>query len=228
MLIAEDLLLLLTDDRSGKLLVSPTQVDIALGGALLVELVLAGRVELTGQDGPVPTGRLLVVDASPTSDPLLDEALSELEDKQGKRPNQVVSRLARGLRARLHMRLAEQGLLHEETAKILGILPSHRWPSDDSGHEDSLRLAIADVLRVGATTDPRLGALVSLLHALKAVTKSFDSAVVGLPKQELKANSKQISDGEWASKAVRDAINAMLAAVIAATTSASVAASGGG
>ena len=36
MLIAEDLLLLLTDDETGKLAASTTLVDIALGGALLV------------------------------------------------------------------------------------------------------------------------------------------------------------------------------------------------
>ena len=46
MLIAEDLLLLLTDDRTGKLLAPSNQVDIALGGALLVELALAHRVEV--------------------------------------------------------------------------------------------------------------------------------------------------------------------------------------
>lgn len=44
MLIAEDLLLLLTGDQSGKLLVPSNKLDIALGGALLVELAIAGRV----------------------------------------------------------------------------------------------------------------------------------------------------------------------------------------
>lgn len=38
MLIAEDLLLLLTDDRTGKLLAPSTPVDIALGGAVMIEL----------------------------------------------------------------------------------------------------------------------------------------------------------------------------------------------
>jgi hypothetical protein len=38
MLIASDLLLLLTDDETGKLLAPPSQLDIALGGALLLEL----------------------------------------------------------------------------------------------------------------------------------------------------------------------------------------------
>jgi hypothetical protein len=35
MLIAEDLLLLLTNDETGKLVASASEVDVALGGALL-------------------------------------------------------------------------------------------------------------------------------------------------------------------------------------------------
>ncbi len=48
MLLAEDLLLLLTDDDTGKLAASRTEVDLALGGALLVELALMDRVDVAG------------------------------------------------------------------------------------------------------------------------------------------------------------------------------------
>ena len=44
MLLAEDLLLLLTDDESGTLRVSGSEMDVALGGAQLVELSLSGHV----------------------------------------------------------------------------------------------------------------------------------------------------------------------------------------
>jgi hypothetical protein len=48
MLLAEDLLLLLTDDDTGKLAASRSEVDLALGGALLVELALMDRVDVAG------------------------------------------------------------------------------------------------------------------------------------------------------------------------------------
>lgn len=225
-LIAEDLLLLLTDDRSGKLLVPSNQADIALGGALLIELALARRVEVAAEDGVVRKGRLLVRDAGATSDSLLDEALDRIAAKQGKKPKDVVPALGKAVRARLHARLAERGLLHEQTAKILGIFPSHRWPSSDSAHEDSVRVVLAAALRVGGTDDPRLATLVALLHALNAVGKVVEPASVGLTKQELNANAKQIADGDWAAEAVREAIDAMQA-IVAATSSASVGVSGG-
>jgi hypothetical protein len=227
MLIAEDLLLLLTDDRNGKLLAASNQADIALGGALLIELALAGRVDVAREDGVVRNGRLLVTDAGPISDPLLDAALGQIARKQGKKPKDVVAALGKGVQARLHARLGERGLLHEETAKILGIFPSHRWPSSDSAHEDFLRAPLVAALRTGCTDDPRLAALIALLHALKAVTKVVEPASVDLAKKELNANAKQIAEGDWAAKAVREAIDAMLA-IVAASSSASVVVSGGG
>ena len=49
MLLAEDLLLLVTDDASGRLSALVATVDAGLGGANLVELTLRGKVDLTGE-----------------------------------------------------------------------------------------------------------------------------------------------------------------------------------
>ena len=83
MLLAEDLLLLLTDDDSGKLAASGAEVDVALGGALLVELALMERVDIAGPDESVREGRLLVRNPGPTGDGLLDETLAAVGDDGG-------------------------------------------------------------------------------------------------------------------------------------------------
>jgi hypothetical protein len=53
MLIAIDLLLLVTDDRTGKVCVPSNQIDIALGGAgkvwVLVPVAMAAGPELAGR-----------------------------------------------------------------------------------------------------------------------------------------------------------------------------------
>lgn len=221
MLIASDLLLLLTDDRTGKLRVPSSQLDVALGGALLLELAIAGRVTVGGD------ARLTVLDTSTTADPVLDDALSELSARREDNPKAVVRMLGKDLRPRLTTRLAAEGILREERGRILGLVPTSRWPSTDSAHEDSVRALLAAALREGSTSDVHVAALVSLLHALKAVGKVVAPAELGLTKQELKINAERIADGDWASKAVRDAIDAMLAAIIAATSSSAVVASGG-
>jgi hypothetical protein len=53
---------------------------------------------------------------------------------------------------------------------------------------------------------------------LKAVPKAVDPAAAGLSKREMNANAKRIAEGDWASDAVRHAIDSMIAAVIAATS----------
>ena len=50
MLLAEDLLLLVTDDTSGKLSAPAAQVDVGLGGANLVELTLLHKVDISGHE----------------------------------------------------------------------------------------------------------------------------------------------------------------------------------
>ena len=219
MLIAEDLLLLLTDDETGKLAASASEVDVALGGALLVELTLMQRVDLAGPSEQIRKGRLVVRDATATSDPLLDEALATVGQKQGKKPQNVVTALGKQARVRLYDRLVGRGLLRAESGKILGIFPGHNWPAQDATHEDAVRTDLLTALRNAMTADPRTGALISLLLALKAVPKAVGPAAAGLSKREMNASAKRIAEGDWASGAVRHAIDGMNAAVIAAISS---------
>ena len=90
-----------------------------------------------------------------------------------------------------------------------------------------MRALLTDALRAGSTYDAHIAGLVSLLHALKAVGKVVDPAELGITKKEMNANAERIAEGDWASEAVRKAIDAMLAAIIAATSSSAVVASGG-
>jgi hypothetical protein len=218
MLLAEDLLLLLTDDDTGKLAASSTEVDVALGGALLAELALMDRVDVAGADERVREGRLVVRDANPTADSLLDEALAIVEHKEGKKPKSVVARLGKGLRVRLYDRLVQGGVLRAEGDRVLGIFPTHRWPATDAAHEVSVRTGLATGLRDGATADERTGALVALLHALKVEDKVVEAGSVGLTKKVLNANARRIAEGDWAAKAVRQAIEDTDTAVIAASS----------
>ncbi|MFC5176547.1 GOLPH3/VPS74 family protein [Nocardioides taihuensis] len=228
MLLAEDLLLLLTDDETGKLAASGTEVDVALGGALLVELALKGRVDVAGANDRVREGRLVVRNPDPTGDGELDEALTLVVEREGKKPQSVVTRLGKRARVRLYQRLVERGVLRVEADRILGIFPTHRWPSNDAAHESSVRTALLTALREGAAAEARTGALISLLHALNAVHKTVAPDSLGLSETELEASAKRIAEGDWAAKAVRQAIDSINAAVIAATSSAVIVGGGGG
>jgi hypothetical protein len=227
MLIAEDLLLLLTADDTGKLAARGTNMKMALGGALLAELALMRRVDLAGPDERVKERRLIVRDAGPTGDSMLDEALATVGRKEGKKAQNVVAALGKRTRVRLYERLAEIGLLRAEKGRILGIFPTRRWPAEHTEHEASVRAGLVTALRHGETTDARTRALLSLLHALRAVHKAVDPNSVGLSKAELKASAKRIAEGDWVGKAVRSAIDTQTA-IIAASSAASSSGHGGG
>lgn len=70
----------------------------------------------------------------------------------------------------------------------------------------------------GRGADQRTGALIALLSALGKAPKVVDHE--GLPAKEVTRRAKELAEGAWAAKAVRDAINASTAAMTAATTAA--------
>ena len=69
------------------------------------------------------------------------------------------------------------------------------------------------------TTDARNRALVSLLHALRAVHKAVDPESVGLSAHEMKTNARQIAEGDWVAKAVRSAIDTETAIIVSSSVS---------
>ena len=222
MLIAEDLLLLLLDDEAGT---SPSSLDLTpvLGGAILVELALADAVSVVEQSGFWATAKVQARPGASMPHPALAAALAVVAEKE-RSAQDLVGRLGKGLRQRLTERLAAHGILRREDLKVLGIFPRTVWPAVDVAHEAGVRQALTDVLVGGHDPDERTAAL---LHAVDRAHKAVPHE--GVPTREVKTRAKQIAEGDWGAKAVRDAVQAaqaaMMAAVMVATTSA--AASGG-
>ena len=156
MLIAEDLLLLLTADDTGKLAARGTNTNMALGGALLAELALMERVDIAGPDERVKEGRLVVRDAGPTGDSMLDEALATVGHKEGKKPQNVVAALGKRTR-----RAALRASCRGRTAARRGgpdprHLPDPPLARGAPGHEAAVRAGLVTALRQGGPRTPGL------------------------------------------------------------------------
>ena len=173
---AEDLLLLVTDDASGRLSAPAAQVDAGLGGANLVELTLRNMVDLSGEGDQGKPGRIIVRDPSPAGDTILDAALEIIIAHQGKKPSTVIRPLSKNLRQSLYQRLADGGVVRAEQGRILGVFPTHRWPAQDASHEAEVRRLVTQVLTQQAAPDARTAALIALLHALRCEDKIVDPA----------------------------------------------------
>jgi len=206
MLLAEDLLLLLTDDTSGRMAVPGGPADAGLGGAILAELALMGKVDLTREADDGKPGRLIVCDPSPAGDAVLDAALAIVMAHQGKKPSAVIKPLGKNQRQTLHGRLAGSGVLRAEQARILGIFPAHRWPALDTSHEEQLRQQLAGALTGQAAPDSRAAALIALLYALKCEHKVIDPRQYGSSRRQLRARAEEIAMDSWVSAALRQVI----------------------
>jgi hypothetical protein len=226
MLLAEDLLLLVTDDASGRLSVPGVQADAGLGGANLVELTLLGKVDVAGEQDPGKPGRIIVRDPSPPGDEVLDAALRTLVARQGSKPSAAIRPLGKNLRPVLYQRLAASGVLRAGHGRALGIFPTRTWPAQDPSHEAEMRQLVTQALVQPPAPDERTAALIALLHALKCEHKVVDPRPYQLSRRQLRARAAEIAQGNWASEAVRKAIDEMMAAVAAASAAATAATSG--
>ncbi|KMS82266.1 GOLPH3/VPS74 family protein [Prauserella rugosa] len=219
MLIAEDLLLLAFDDTEGKPVSGIENLDQAVAGALLLELTLLGKVDVTGEADGGKAGRIVVRDATPVGNTELDAALAVLDGEQGAKPQDAVARLAKDDPVdRLLSGLADRGVLRRESRKVLKLFPVTRWPAADSRHEEQLRAELHRVLDEGGEPDDRTAAVIALLVA----TKSVEHA---LPTDDPKATRKraeQIAEGNWGGDAVRKAVDEITAAVMVAVMAAVV------
>lgn len=226
MLIAEDLLLLLYNDESGKPIIGNPGLDYSLAGAVLIELTLLRKVDIAAAGEDVKEGRLKVLDTSSTGDAILDQRLMLLTQKSGQKPKNLIGKLSKGLRDQVLARLAERGILKADKGKVLGLFPVTRWPAKDARHEAEVRTALGGVLKLGTQPDERTAALVALLSALNVVPKVITDAV---DNRALKRRAKEIAESEWAAAAVRKAVQevqaAVTASIIVASTSAGAASS---
>jgi hypothetical protein len=201
-LLAEDLLLVFTDDTSGRLSTLEDRVDFLLAGANLVELALMGRVDISREVKPIrflginrQVDSLVVRDPSPTGDAVLDAALQIAIRSEGKLL-WAIRESRKNLNKTLYMRLVSSGMVRHERRRTLrvnlALTTEDRWPVQDSRHKAEVRGRIE--ARVEQTTpDTRSAALIALLHTIRH------------PRGEVIARSS------WAPEAVRDSIDAIIA-----------------
>jgi hypothetical protein len=228
---AEEYLLLCLDDKTGRPRIGRDRLDPALGGALVAELALLERIGVTPPEaGWRDRGRVTITSLTPTDDPELDRALHKLAVNEGKKLKDLLGsaaskkdRLSHGVRDRLQERLAAAGMLVRTEGTVLGFIPRTTWPAGDREPEDHVRRRLQSALVGGETPAERTVALIALLQ----VTKLLPKVVSTEDKRALRARAKQLAEGDWAAKAVKEAI-AEAAAATAAAAGAAAATAGGG
>lgn len=213
-----DIALLALDPASGRSRLGSNAAAI-LGGAALQDLLLAGRLAVEGEGR---RARVTVVDPTPTGSPVLDPALARLAGRRPLKPADAVTRLGKRLPRAVHDDLLAQGLLEDRSGTLLGVVPVRRYGVLPQAGRDELAAGVRGVLLGERDPDERLGTLAALLGAARLVKH----LVPRERRKEAEKRAKTLTEGAWASEAVRAAVKASEDAIMVAVVAASVASAG--
>ncbi|WP_213007242.1 GOLPH3/VPS74 family protein [Paractinoplanes toevensis] len=158
--LAEELLLLAYDDRTGKATGSRIGLDLGMAAAVLVDLALVGRVAYVD-------GFLKAVDPTPIGDPIADAVLARVAEDEPHTPAQWLQRLRHRLRTRVLEDLVSRGVIQDVDETQMGVIHVHRFPTTDHAFEAEIRGRLAAALTSEALCDERTAALATLLCATR-------------------------------------------------------------
>ncbi|MCH7494300.1 GPP34 family phosphoprotein [bacterium] len=201
----EAMLLSLHDEKGTALSTWHTQ---AVAGGLLAELLLEGRIAV----GPAPRHLVWVADGGATGSDLMDEALAKMAAGRQKPLREWLAALASipRLGQRVAEGLCDEGILRAKEGKILWFFPTTSYPEADGRPETAilkrLRKAISGVKEV----DPRTTVLLGLAHHTELLRGLFPARLLKLRRKRI----KEIINGDAASGATREAIQAVQTAIM--------------
>ena len=215
----EEIMLLALRDEQGTV-VGGTHYSFALGGAILAELLLQERVKV---DDSRRKKLLTMKSAKPIGEPLLDECLEKVRSAKRRASLQTwVGRFAgiKQLRHRVALALCERGILRADEDTVLLIFKRKVYPEVDPKPEREL------IERLRQAVFTYTNELDSHTVVLAALANGSGILKVVFDKKKLKARKKrleQLTKGNVAGKATKEAIEAMQAAVVAAMVATTVA-----
>ncbi len=170
---AEEILLFILDDDGSFLPTRGGAVEYILAGAVLMDLAFANRVDTDLE-------RLTCLDATPTGNPILDQALAriakagETKDTRGWIET-LAGQDTTEIRQQALARLIEHGILESQDKRFLWVFRARRYPTIDGRIEREVRLRISDVLLSNDIPDPRDVAIICLVDACGLLRDIFST-----------------------------------------------------
>lgn len=208
----EEVMLLALRDEEGTI-ASGALYTYAIGGAILAELLLQGRVTVEEHR---KKKYIKVVDPAPVGDPLLDECLAKIASAKRRGTAATwVTRFAsiKNLKHRVAKQLCDRGILRADEQSFLLIFTRRVYPEINPIPEDELRARLRAAIETDTDEiDPRTIVLISLAYRTGLLRTIY-------PKKDLKRHARrieQIANGEVTGKAAQEAIAAVQAAVLVA------------
>ncbi|MCM3849106.1 GPP34 family phosphoprotein [Pseudonocardia sp. DR1-2] len=205
--VAEEVVLIALDGDTGG---GGTRLglDWAVAGAVVVELALGERIAVGGDDV------VTVVDPTPTGAGHLDTVLAEAAAGQVK-VSTLLRRTRAGAPGRTIAALVERGVLRRRRTRLLGLVPAHRYPTQDASARSEIRTRLADAVLDGHEPDERTAALIGVLHAARLWRRALPAG----RRRQVRTRMGDIAKGQAVGPAVRKAIARTKGAIAAMAAS---------
>ena len=213
--LSEKLLLLALHDDKGSVVMPASQaLPYALSGSLLLELYLAGRIDIADKN-------IRLVDRSQTQDTLLNEVLAlfagNTQSHSAKYWLKQIHGKIKGIQTRLAEQLVQKKVLAKEERSFLWLINYNRYPTKDAKPEQDIRKHIKDAVLHGSEASEADLALLSLVKACDLTAEIFEKADRKEAKTQIDTLTKDQKIGGAVSQIVEE-ITAALVVIMAATT----------
>lgn len=161
--LAEDIVLLLLDDETGKMEdIHANVMEMLMAGAVLMDLGLKAKIDWDLE-------QVFAIDETPVGDPTLDETLERIcAEPKPLSPKVWIQRIAeRGMDIRTAAidSLVQRRIIKVENTKFLWVFGTRRYPVIDNREEREVKLRLMDVLLSDSIPDPHDVALICLADA---------------------------------------------------------------
>ncbi len=208
--IQEEILLLALKDDKGTFYMRT--ILPALGGAIMAELLLAGRIEVEQNRKKMVN----IAGRQTFGDLVLDEALNKIATAKRRASLQTwiqrISHLPR-LQHRIAQGLCRKSVLRQDEQQILIFFRQKIYPELDHGAEQVLTERLHDaIFGESLEIEPRT-------VVLMALAKATDLLSIPFPRKELSSRKKRIKsivEGDLIGTATKEAVEAVNAALAAA------------
>jgi Golgi phosphoprotein 3 (GPP34) len=158
--LADELFLVGHDEYTGKAIVNNTILDSGLAGAVLGELLLAGRVTMVDN-------RIVMRDPRPYGENVTDAAMAEILKRREDYPVRAwVEYLRDDVREMIARRLISAGMIERAEARGLSLRVSVRYPATDAIEAAAPRVRLRFMLDKNEPLDQQTAALAALVRAI--------------------------------------------------------------
>ena len=201
--IAEEIVLLALDDETGK---PSTRLPVhslrnAVSGALLMDLAFENRID-------TDLHRLIVIDAAPLGEPVLDDVLAQIASDEEERGTGHWVHLIAGeyeaLQPQLLDRLVARGILSQREGRLSWLHGVRCYPTVDDRPQRDVKQRITDTLVSEVIPHPRDIAIICLADACGLWRSVVDERELADAKPRIEQIVKMDLIGQSVTRTIRE------------------------